>query len=268
MITVRCGRGLGDSIYLRAVVDEYVRCGEQVTALSNYPDVFIGSGAQVEPFTRISRAKAANYTHRMHLPETQWASILRSVSLSPDVPLRFTWNVQNQGLVDRLRRQADNRPLLLVHGGHMPMQRGDAWTRDLIPRREAFQWTLDALSQCFTVRVGASRDAYGLNVDKDMNGSTSVSDLLDLFYECDAVVAQCSFAMPLAECFDKPLLGIWSARGLDSRTAYLRSVTPRKVLTKPTSCHVIDDSPSIWAVARAFVPSTGIKARTDALYYA
>lgn len=266
MITVRCGRGLGDSIYLRVLVDEYIRFGDQVTALSNYPDVFIESGARVEPFTRISRAKAANYTHRMHLPETQWSSILRSVSLSPDLPLRFTWNVQNAGLVDRLRRMADGRPMLIVHGGHMPMQRGDAWTRDLIPRRDAFQWALDALSECFTVRVGASKDAYGLKVDRDLNGSTSVSDLIDLFSVCDAVITQCSFAMPLAECFDKPLLGIWSASGLHSRTSYLRTVTPAKVLSKPTSHYVVDDSPSLWSSARAFLQSIG--ARANALSYA
>jgi hypothetical protein len=255
MIRIRSGRGLGDSIYLRAVVDHLVGAAHRVCALSDYPGIFAGSGASVEPFTREGSMRIAHYSESM--PDqsvTQWASILRRAGLPADVPLRIKWTVQNPALVERIRAQAAGRPLILVHGGRVPMERTDGYGADLIPRREAFDCALGALGDCYRVRIGKAPHLYPLQVDADMNGSTSVADLLDLASVCDGVVAQCSFAVPLAEAFDRPLLAIWAAAGMKSTTTYLRGITPAKVLSKVTSRFAIDNWPAeqIAEAARAF----------------
>ena len=77
-----------------------------------------------------------------------------------------------------------------------------------------------------------------------MTGETSVSDLLDIAAVAAGFVAQCSFAVPLAECFNKPLLAIWAAKGLTSKTAYLHNVTPKKVIENKKSAAVFDDWPA------------------------
>lgn len=243
---LRAGRGLGDSIYLRPIVDHFVQ-RSAVTVLSNYPAVFADSGARVEPFTRDARCVVANYTLTIKDQRvTQFDAMCRSVGV-PQIPMRFTWKVKNCALVDEVNAKADGRPVLLVHGGRIPMQRSDVAAKDLMPRREAFLAALGAVQDCFTVRIGADPDAYPLPVDLDLNSDTTVSDLLDLAAMCDGVIAQCSFAVPLAECFGKPLLAIWSAQGLRSTNPvlgqHLRCVTPRKVLQYlgcTTEC-VIDD---------------------------
>jgi len=254
MIRIRSGRGLGDSIYLRAIVDHLVGTGDRVTALSDYPDVFAGSGAKIEAFTREGTVRVAHYTESMGDQSlTQWVAMLRRAGFGPHVPLLIKWQVQNAALVERVRAQAAGRPLILVHGGRVPMERTDGYGADLIPRREAFDCALAALDHCYRVRIGRAPHLYPLAVDADLNGSTSVADLLDLGSVCAGIVAQCSFAVPLAEVFDRPLLAIWAAAGLKSPTTYLRGITPRKVLTKATSRFVLDDWPEqkITEAARA-----------------
>lgn len=242
-IRVRSGKGLGDSLYLRAIVDHLVAAGNRVIPLSNYPDVFIGSGTRVEPFTRKGECRIAHYTERMADQSiTQWGSMLRRAGLPDDVPLRFSWTIQNRRFVDDLRTKAAGRRIIVVHGGRQPMQRADGYGIELMPSREAFACALDALDDCYRVRVGNAAHLYPLPVDSDLNEQTSVADLLDLASISDGIVAQCSFAVPLAEVFDRPLLAIWAAAGLQSHTAYVRTITPRKVLSKASSRYVMDDA--------------------------
>ena len=242
MIRLRGGRGLGDSLYLRPIVDYLVRLGERVTALSDYPDVFLASGAEVQPFTRQGVVLLAHYRTGIGNPQTtQWQDVLRSARMPEGLPLRFSWTVRNATLVDALQARAAGKPLVLVHGGREPMNRTDGFALELMPERAAFATALDALRDCFLVRVGRGPRRYELPADADLDGDTTVADLLDVASQCAGVVAQCSFAVPLAECFDKPLLAIWSARGLVAREAYIRQLTPRKILCSTRDAFVMDD---------------------------
>lgn len=235
-------------------MEHFIRASERVTVLSDYPDVFIGTGAEVEPFSRERIDVLAHYVNGKADPSTtQWQDVCRSAGVS--VPLRFEWTVRNRRLIDELRADAAGRPLVLVHGGRVPMGRTDGFGKELLPERRAFVEVIEALDDCFTVRVGKGADLYALPVDVDLNDATSVSDLLDIGLACDRVVAQCSFAIPLAEAFDRPLLVVWAASGMsEHRHPYIRRITPRKVLSKPTSRFVIDDWPDwkIKGATRAF----------------
>jgi hypothetical protein len=61
--------------------------------------------------------------------------------------------------------------------------------------------------------------------------------------------------IPLAVVFDKPLLIVWAAQGMSpARHWYISSITPQKVLSKPSSKFVVDDQPleRIQEATRAF----------------
>lgn len=254
MIRVRGGSGLGDSIYMRPIVDHVVASGRPAMVYSNFADVFIGSGARVEPFNRLRTEVIAHYTGGKSNPlTTQWDDVCRCAGMGW-MPFEFPWTVRNGRLIDRMREAAAGRPIVLVHGGREPMGRRDGFGRELLPVREAFVAALEAFDDCLLVGIGKAEPLYSLPVHQDLNGGTSVSDLMDLASDCDYVVGQCSFAVPLAEAFDKPFLGIWSAVGLASTTPFIRQITPNKVLSKPTSRHVIDDwrHVTIKEAARAF----------------
>lgn len=253
-ISIRSGRGIGDSLYLRPIVGHFVSLGHRVVALSDYPDIFDGSGATVSRFTRIGVMRIAHYTHNMrNQSTTQYQDMLSGAGVDANLPLRFAWTIKNHELVYRLLTEAAGRPLVLVHGGRQPMARDDGFGIDLMPKQRAFGTVLDALDDCYRVRVGNAAHLYDLPVDVDLQGQTSVADLLDLSAVSSAVVAQCSFAVPLAEAFNKPLLAIWAAAGLSSKTPYVRLITPKKVLTNDRSRYIVDDDreDSIRKAARA-----------------
>lgn len=258
MKRIRGGRGLGDTIYLRPIVQRLIADGEQVTVCCDHPEVFIGTSATVVPFERQRIDILAHYTTGKQRRDTnQWDDICNSAGIH--VPLRFQWEIQSPAFVQRIRDQAAGRPLVLVHGGRVPMGRTDGFGMELLPAQPVFEAVLrevKATTGAFLVRIGKGADLYPLPVDTDLNGQTTVSDLLDLASACDGVIGQCSFAIPLAEVFDKPLLAVWSHRGLEARCHYyIQTITPKKVLSKPTSTHVMDDWPAenIRQIANGFM---------------
>jgi hypothetical protein len=242
VIRIRGGSGLGDAIYQRPIVDHFIGCGEEVEVCSVHSDVFIGSGAVVSEFRRSSIDVLAHYTAgKQRADTTQWQDVCNSAGV-PGLVLRFEWSVQNIPLVHDLKAMAKGKPIVLVHGGRAPMARTDGFGAELLPKRAAFDAALDALEDCFLVEVGKGTELYPLRADVDLNGRTTVADLIDIAWICDAVVGQCSFVVPLAECFDKPLLAIWAAHGMEhTRHPYIKSITPQKVLSKPSSSFVVDD---------------------------
>jgi hypothetical protein len=229
-------------MYIRPIAEHFVRDGRVVVVCSNFSGVFVGSGVSaVVPFDRFNIDVLAHYTAgKADLSTNQWRDVCNSAGVW--VPLRFGWKVINKQLIESIRTDAAGRRVILVHGGRVPMGRSDGFGIELLPERAAFEQVMDELRDCFTVRIGKGPSLYDFSVDVDLNGATSVTDLLDLGASCDAVVGQCSFAIPLAEVFDKPLLCVWASRGMESNVhPYIRWITPQKVLSKPSSRFVVDD---------------------------
>lgn len=243
---IRGGAGLGDALYIRPIAEHFVRAGNRVTVCSDYPGVFTDAGVDVVPFDRFNIDVLAHYVLGKRNPSTnQWQDICQSAGVS--VPLSFGWKVKNQALIDSIRVDAAGRRIVLVSGGRAPMARTDGFGKELLPEQAVFNLLLDELSDCFTVRVGKGAEIYPLPASVDLNGATSVTDLLDLGVSCDAIVGQCSFMIPLAEVFSKPLLVAWAAHGMQANMhPYIQQITPQKVLSKPTSHFVVDD----WAEKR------------------
>lgn len=264
---IRGGSGLGDSLYLRPIVDHFLLHGDRVQVMSNYSDIFIGSKAEVEPFGRKNINVVAHYSWAKNNQATnQWQDICANARLPRVLPLRINWRVRNEALIEKLRAEAGDREIVLVHGGRIPMGRTDGFGKEILPAQEAFNFVLKKLKHCYTVRIGEQREQlYEVQTNRRLLG-TSVSDLLDVAVSCKALVGQCSFIVPLAEVFDKPLLTIWANSGLHSSTAFVRLITPRKVLSKSSSWYVQDNwAPErIDAVLQDWIQFAGLR-RRDAL---
>lgn len=241
MKIVRGNSGIGDSLYVRAVVEYFLRDGERVTVCANHAEIFYGLDCKIEAHRRDRVTTHAVYTTRKSRTDSnQWQDVCIQAGIPADTPLCFTWQCRNPALIQELRAKANGRPLILVHGGRTPMGRKDGFGKELLPNKAAFDAVLSALGDCYTVRVGKGADAYPLPVSIDLNGATSVSELMDLGQACDAVVGQCSFAIPLAEGFDKPAIFVWAAAGFKAQHAYIRQIRPEKVLSSERSAFVLD----------------------------
>lgn len=243
MIRIRGGSGLGDSLYVRPVAEQFVRAGRQVTVMSDYPEVFSGAALRVEPFTRSGCNKIAHYSIRRNCPETnQWQDICISAGVE-NLALSFRWEIKNTLLTRDLLAMAAGKPVVMVNGGRPPMGRADGYAREMLPTRDAFDAALLALEDCFTVEVGKGNEIYPLSADVDLADRTSPADLLDIASISAGLVGQCSFMIPLAEALDKPLLVVWAAQGLISGTEFIRQCTPQKILSKASSRYVMDNWP-------------------------
>lgn len=240
VITMRGGSGLGDALYVRGVAEIMLRQGEQITVCSDYPDVFYGLDISVEPFRRTGINRLAHYALRKSIKETsQWADVCIQAGVTVE-PMAINWTAKNPFLTHDIRHRAGSRPLVLVHGGVVPMGRKDGFGAEVLPLKRGFDVVLRGFADCYTVRVGRGKPAYDFHVDADLTDVTSVTDLIDLAQECDGIVGQCSYAVPLAEAFAKPAMFVWSQAGLDSKSQYVRQITPAKVLSRDSSMFVLD----------------------------
>lgn len=239
---IRGASGLGDAIYLRPLVEYFMKSEPALRVCSDYPEVFTGLGVVVERFTRHGVGIVAHYAQRKSDERTdQYQDMCLTAGVSDPVPLSFEWSVRNQALIDDVRARARGRKVVLLHGGRAPMGRSDGFGAELLPKRDAFHEVLVRMTDCFLVRIGKDESIYPLPCHLDLHASTSVTDLLDLGKSCDAMVGQCSFVIPLAEVFDKPLLVVWSAKGMASEKLFISTVTPKKVLHKASSRFIIDN---------------------------
>jgi len=230
-IRLRGASGLGDAIYLRVVADFLASQGKRVEVLSDYNGVFYGLPVTVSKFIKSRASLVAHYSGgKNRAGTTQFQDMLIAANIYDDVPFTTRWSVLNQPLIDRVEKAAAGRRIVLVHGGRIPMGRDHAYmSMSLLPAREAFITALECARDTFTVRIGRDDELYKLPSDMDLTGKTNITDLMDLGAVCHGVIAQCSFALPLAEIFGKAFLGIWAAAGLKDKNYFVSAITPQKI---------------------------------------
>jgi len=241
--TIRCGRGLGDSLYLQAVVRHLL--GTEPTRLrvrTDYPGVFSQLGDRVEttPFERRADI-VAHYAVRKGIEgTTQFQDCCIAAGIREPVALHLDWRITDQALIDRVC--AGGRPVLVVQLPRVPMGRTDGFGASLLPDCAAIQRVIDAARSTHTVvQIGAGRPLFRFSgIDISLANETTVAQMIDVVSIAHRCLGYCSFLVPLAESFDKPALFVWSERGLHDGHLYVRRITPAKVLHKATSRHVMD----------------------------
>lgn len=242
---IRCGRGLGDSLYLQAVVRHLVAKGERFKVRSDWPDVFrpLGDRVSVAPFSREVDI-VAHYAPRKGVKgTTQFEDCCIGAGITGPVDLRLDWTVTDRPLVESLK--ARGKPILCVQLPRSPMGRTDGFGADLLPDCNVIQGVIDALCErALIVQIGAGEPLYKFHgIDVDLANKTSVSEMLDVASIAAGFLGFVSFVVPLAESFSKPALIVWSSRGLRSAHLYVRQIAPQKIIHRPSTVAVMDDQP-------------------------
>lgn len=244
MRSIRAGRGIGDSLYLQAVARHIIkRDGAPLKICSDWPDIFrpLGKMAKVAPFTRQNIDILAHYSLRKKCTDTtQFQDCCIQAEIKGPVDLKLDWLPRNHELIDSLPR---DKPLVLVQMPRNPMGRTDGFGKELMPDCRVIQKIINHVKDRATiVQIGAGASIFKFEgIDLDLANKTSVSDLLDVASVADGFLGYCSFIVPLAESFDKPGLFVWSRMGLNTNHPYIKAITPKKILEKPTSKYIIDD---------------------------
>ena len=244
MISIRCGAGLGDAIYLQSVARHLVERGEDVEACSDWPDVFLplAGKVRVSPFRRKPIGRLAHYSQRRALAgTTQFEDCCIQAGIRDPVDLRLDWQPLNGDLVAQMR--AAGRPVVAVQMPRAPFGRSDGFGVEFLPDCRRIQDAIDRLrGRVYLVQIGKGKRQFHFEgIDLDLADRTSVSDVLDVGYAADGFLGYCSFIVPLAESFSKPALLVWSRRGLRSPHEVVRQMTPQKILHRSSSKWVMDD---------------------------
>lgn len=244
MIAVRAGMGLGDSLYLQSVVRHLILQGHRVEACSKWPDVFrpLGDRVKVSPFRRDHIDRLAHYAQRKAQPTDQFRDCCIQAGILEPVELRLDWQ-RTGSLAGEVIAAAGGRPLVLVQLPRFPMDRRDGYGIELLPDCRVIQRAIDLIGRrAFTVQVGSGAPLYRFGgLDLDLAGGTTVADLLDLASAAAGFLGYVSYFVPLAESFSRPAMFVWSRRGLQSKTDYIRTITPQKILHRGSSRWVMDD---------------------------
>ena len=237
---IRGGRGLGDAIYLQSCVRHLVRKGVDLEVCTDFPELF-DFPVSFDQFSRHNIDYLCHYTKGKQNHHTnQWQDICESAGIG-EAELKLDWKPRNIGLANEVIEKSGGRKILFVHGGRTPMNRKDNFGNELLPNKKVFAEVLEKLkNHFFTVYCGRGERIFNPNVDLDLNNRTDVSSLVDVASISSAFFGQCSFIIPLAESFNKPLLVLWSSLGLNSSERYISTITPRKILSKPSSRYIVD----------------------------
>jgi hypothetical protein len=231
MKTMRGGMGLGDAVYVAAVARHLAARGERTAVATAWPDVFRRLPVDVVPFRKDRIDILAHYARRKHSRRTQFEDVCDEAGVQ-GVDLRLDWQCTDASLVARLKREACDRPIALVQLPRAPMGRKDGFGAELLPDCKRIQTAIDMLQgRAMVVQVGAGEALYRFRrIDVDLANETSVCQLLDVAQACDGVLGYVSFILPIAEAFGKRGLMVWSRRGLRASHAYVRQITPQKII--------------------------------------
>lgn len=246
MKLIRCGMGVGDSLYLQAVCTALRERGTETVACTAYPEIFAPAGIKTHPFTKVGVQIVAHYSLRKNARDTnQWQDVCIAGGIRERIPLQLTWPRPLGGIAERVKHSG--KPVVLVGLPRAPMGRADGFGKDILPDCRVIQRAIDELrGQVTFVQVGHGKPLYQFDgIDFDLNGKTTITELIDLGKHCDAVIGYCSYLVPLAEGFDKPALFVWSRKGLNHPQGFINRIAPDKVLSKSSSRYVLDDQPHL-----------------------
>lgn len=235
MKTIRGGMGLGDALYVQAIVRHLTQRGQNLRVNTAWPDVFRHLGVETAPFSRQGVDILAHYSTRKGIEgTTQFEDCCASAGISEPVDLRIDWPTRADSF--------DERPMVLVQLPRAPMGRSDGFGAELLPDCRQIQRAIDVLlGQATIVQVGSGKALHQFKgIDHDLTNRTTIPQLFDLAAACTAMLGYVSFFVPLAESFSKPSLLVWSKRGLKSPHRYIRQITPQKILHKRSSAAILD----------------------------
>lgn len=236
-ILLRAPNGLGDAIYLRAIVLHFLGRGEDVTVFTKWPDVFYGLPILVKCLGEITdktKVRYALYPQSMKVPpgKSDFAMWCKRVGIDEPVELRINWKIRNAGLLEQIKRDAAGRKIFVYQCSR---QLRKPVSELLKPRREAFNAFIARHSDCYRIKLGHPPhvdDDPGAQCELDMFGKAFIFDTFDICTIGDEFFGQASFIGCIAEALDKPHTVMFARAALKSGDFRANTTTPERCFHK------------------------------------
>lgn len=240
MIELNAAKGLGDALHLRAIVLHLLKKGEALTVYTGWKEVFAGLAVTVKPLHEKNGDE--NWHHAMaclhcRIKETghldMFMMCARQAGIAEPVELRIDWQPRNSALLERIRRAAGGKKLLVYQPLKKVANLNDALAR---PRLAAYNEFIAAHDEYFRVRIGDPKflqQDSAPQFDMDLMGKTSIHDILDIGTITDMFFGECCFTIILAQALDKAVTCMFSRRAAESGRNFLMNLRPERIFHKP-----------------------------------
>lgn len=246
-------KGLGDAIYLRAIVLHLLRDRPEITVFTSWPEVFadlpVATRLRAEAWPRddetaIRYAISPNRLRHLGPCEgSEFATSCRQAGLTETADLILGWRVRDRGRRDEIRRQFRGRSICLYQPPKRPK---NELQKLLSPNRKSFRRALKTLGAHHAlIKIGHPEYVLGgadLPCDLDLTGPDTVSLIFDLSTVADFFFGEaCCFVPVLAQAAGKPFACMFSRRALASDDPFAGGTTPRWIIHKPELATVLFD---------------------------
>lgn len=241
-------KGLGDAIYLRALVLHLLAAGDTVEVYTSWPEVFVGLPITVEradgygdygTLTHMTACMNCQVPHIARLDKFTLACLQAGVS--DPVELKLDWKVRNAALINDIVKRSDGRKIFLFQ----PLKIAHNIEQVLIaPHRLAYRKFVSDKSDHFRVKVGSPEFIEANDhppSDYDLVGRTSVGDVFDIATHADLVFGDLNYLHILAQALDRRFVIMCSRRGLASNIKRVAGMRPDRFIQKPHLGHAILD---------------------------
>lgn len=220
MIKLNSPKGLGDAIYLRAIVLHLLACGETITIFTAWPEVFedlpVGTiGANDYTFEDDIRHAMACLHCRVPAIMTMGRFRLTCVQaqISEPVELQMAWSATNVSLLKDITSKAAGKRILLYQPRKISKDEDQELTR---PLRASFNQYVATRDDCFRIKIGNPvfvNDDLDLPCELNLIGKTSIKEVFDIASISDEIFGESSCFLPnLAEAMGRPFVCMFSRR--------------------------------------------------------
>ena len=234
---LNASKGLGDALYLRAVVLHLLKRGEEITVFTQWREVFedlpiiVKSNHEATGGEDWHHAKPCLHCRMESMQGLdQFAMCALQAGIREPVELRLDWRPKS-GLAESVKHQASGKPILLFQPFKKAKNANEALMR---PESSALASQL-ADSSHFRVKLGhpAHLSEEYFPCELDLFGKTSVREALDLCTIADLIVSETSYLTVAAQAMDKPFVCIFSSKGRDSGRHRIMNIKPSRIFHKP-----------------------------------
>lgn len=236
MKQLNASKGLGDAIYLRAVVLHLLDRGEDLTVFTGWPDVFSDLPVTVKAYSDATGDEDWHHAKpclhcRIITDMDSFAMACRQAGIEEPVELRADWKVRNKELIYRIRREAGGRRIFV----YQPLKKTTNENQSLArPEWGAFRKVLEKNEDHFRIRLGhpSHLDDSAAPCELDLFGKISVTDAFDIVSIADVVFGEPCYLFILAQAMNKPSISIFSGRGADSGRHRIVNFSPERLFNK------------------------------------
>ncbi len=247
MIRINASKGLGDAIYLRAIVMQLLADDEQVTVYTQWPDVFFGLDITLRSLEEIGDHNGIRHAAYSRVAPidglNQYEMACHYAGLERAAPLDLRWKVRNEAKLARILSASKGRRIFIYQN----VKKANNPEQELIrPKREAFRAFIDSFYDFFRIRTGHPDYVEDGDLPCELNlvGKTGIHDMFDLATIGDTFFSDPSYLPILAESLDKPHTIMFSRRGQQAESERVSRVTPELLFHKPALGIAIFDEDS------------------------